>query len=87
VAQIFPCKEEWFHVYAGGSYIVDWVNIGAGVFSDLFSFCAPVRHIGLGFAREVVTILLALTHLARIGDIYSPMQNPKRFKTCNTSST
>jgi hypothetical protein len=61
-------------VFAGGSYVVDWVNIGAGVFSDLFSFYAPVGHIGLALAREVVTILSALTHLARTRDVYSPMQ-------------
>jgi len=56
-------------VYAGVSYMVDWVNIGACVFSDLFSFYAPVRYIGLAFVREVVKILLALTLLDRIRDI------------------
>jgi hypothetical protein len=27
----------------GGSYIVDWVSLVAGVFGDLFSFYEPVK--------------------------------------------
>ena len=58
-------------MYVGGSYVVDWVNIGTGVFSYLSSsFYPPVRHIGLAFAQEVVAILLALTQLDRTRDIF-----------------
>ena len=57
-------------MYAGDSYVVDWVNIGAGLFSALSSVYPPVRHIGLAFAEEVVAILLALTQLDRIRDIF-----------------
>jgi len=50
--------------------VVDRLNIGAGVFSDLSSFYPPVRHIRLAFAEEVVAILLALRQLDRICDIF-----------------
>jgi len=65
-----PVKKSGPHVYAGGSYVVVRVNIVAGLFSALFFFCPPVRHIALAFAEEVVAILFALTQMDRLRDIY-----------------
>ena len=78
-------EKHWFHVYADGSYMVDWVNTDAGMFSDLFYFYAPVRYIGLAFAREVVAILLALTQPDCMRDMFTHAVILKD-KTCHTSS-
>jgi hypothetical protein len=49
-------KEPWFQAYTNGSNMADCVNTGAGVFSDLSSFYAPVGHIRATFHGEVEVI-------------------------------
>ncbi|VDO02101.1 unnamed protein product [Rodentolepis nana] len=36
--------DQWLQVFTDGSYIENQANVGAGVYSELFSFYAAARH-------------------------------------------
>ena len=54
---------QWLHIFTDGSQFDCHLNVGAGVFSDLFSFYAPAGYIGTSFDGEVVAINIALKQL------------------------
>ncbi|GBM44442.1 hypothetical protein AVEN_202977-1 [Araneus ventricosus] len=54
------------HIFTDGSQFDCHFNVGAGVFSDLFSFYAPAGFIGTAFDGEVVAMCIALKQLLAI---------------------
>ncbi|XP_015926284.2 uncharacterized protein [Parasteatoda tepidariorum] len=55
--------DDWLHVFSDGSQFDCHFNVGAGVFSELFSFYVPAGYIGTAFDGEVVTLSTALQQL------------------------
>ncbi|VDO01628.1 unnamed protein product [Rodentolepis nana] len=52
--------DQWLQVFTDGSYIENQANIGAGVYSELFSFYAAVGHNRSAFEGDIEAIRIAL---------------------------
>ncbi|XP_042913721.2 uncharacterized protein [Parasteatoda tepidariorum] len=72
--------DDWLHVFIDGSQFDCHFNVGAGVFSELFSFYVPAGYIGTTFDGEVVALstvlqqLLALQHKFENAVLFSDSQ-------------
>nr|XP_015924861.2 ribonuclease H-like [Parasteatoda tepidariorum] len=72
--------DDWLHVFTDGSQFDCHFNVGAGVFSELFSFYVPAGYIGTAFDGEVVALstalqqLLALQHKSENAVLFSDSQ-------------
>ncbi|GBM33738.1 hypothetical protein AVEN_47043-1 [Araneus ventricosus] len=65
IAARYPATD-WLHIFTDGSQFDCHFNVGAGGFSDLFSFYAPAGFIGTAFDGEVVAMRIALKQLLAI---------------------
>nr|XP_015922912.1 uncharacterized protein LOC107451359 [Parasteatoda tepidariorum] len=63
----FP-EPEWPRVYTDGSFSNNQPNAGAGVFSELFSFYAPIGSFRTAFDGVVSAIRMALQQLVVLND-------------------
>ncbi|VDO05690.1 unnamed protein product [Rodentolepis nana] len=55
--------DQWLQVFTGGSYIDSQANVGAGIYSELFSFYAAAGHNRSAFEEEIEAIRIALCQL------------------------
>ncbi|XP_035216945.1 uncharacterized protein LOC118190350, partial [Stegodyphus dumicola] len=58
----FYPEPEWLRIFTDGSLLSDGPNAGAGVFSEIFSFCIPVAQ-GSAFDGKIAAIRTALYQL------------------------
>ncbi|GBL76706.1 hypothetical protein AVEN_53395-1 [Araneus ventricosus] len=65
IAARYPANA-WLHIFTDGSHFDCHFNVGAGVFSDLFSFQTPTGFIGTAFDGEVVATRIVLKQLLAI---------------------
>ncbi|GBM39260.1 hypothetical protein AVEN_185913-1 [Araneus ventricosus] len=65
IAARYPVTD-WLHIFTDGFQFDCNFNVGAGVFSDLSSFYAPVGFIGTAFDGELVAMRIALKQLLAI---------------------
>ncbi|GBN98239.1 hypothetical protein AVEN_267127-1, partial [Araneus ventricosus] len=65
IAARYPATE-WLHIFTDGCQFYRHFNVGAGVFTDLFSFYAPAGFIGTAFDGEVLVMRIALKQLLTI---------------------
>ncbi|XP_071043832.1 uncharacterized protein [Parasteatoda tepidariorum] len=62
-------EPEWLRIYTNGSLLHDSPNAGAGVFSEAFSFYAPVRQ-GSAFDGQIDKIRIAIVQLQCYIDLF-----------------
>uniref|UniRef100_A0A0R3TKE2 ribonuclease H n=1 Tax=Rodentolepis nana TaxID=102285 RepID=A0A0R3TKE2_RODNA len=55
--------DQWLQVFTDGSYIKNLANVGAGVYSELFSFYAAAGHNRSAFEGEIEAIRIVLCQL------------------------
>ncbi|VDO11711.1 unnamed protein product [Rodentolepis nana] len=55
--------DQWLQVFTDGSYTENQANVGAGVYSELFSFYAAAGHNRSAFEGEIEAIRIALRQL------------------------
>ncbi|VDO01083.1 unnamed protein product [Rodentolepis nana] len=58
--------DQWLQVLTDGSYIENQTNVGAGVYSELFSIYAASGQHRSAFEGEIEAIRIALCHLCRL---------------------